>query len=484
VGVTLSKRADSTSITEASFHLEADGANVPGTITYSSTTATARITVTGGLQPATEYTLVLDGVTSLWGEQLSDSWTFETAVVPEPADDVYTMRNDTILSVGAPGVRANDDDNGLTAVTAVVVDGPDGVLALGSDGSFTYRPPTGFKGTDTFTYRLSSENGYSDAATVTITVAGLVVTPLAGTNRYATAVEVSEEAFPTGAANVVLATGENWPDALGGAALAGALDGPILLTKKASLPGEIRSEIVRLKATKVYILGSTDAVSGVVASAVDGIPGVSVERIWGPNRYDTARAVAERAIALQGASFDGTAFIATGMNFPDALGASPLSAAKGWPIYLSNPARGDNATLISQMDAQGVTRALVLGGTNVVDSSIETKARSVLGSATRLKGDNRYQTALAVATFGVNSAGLGWNKLAIATGTNFPDALAGGVLQGRDGSVMLLTPGTVLNGDVRTTLAANKATIFEIRYLGSTDAVNAAVRTAVQQALK
>jgi putative cell wall-binding protein len=359
---------------------------------------------------------------------------------------------------------------------------------LAADGGFSYTPNADFFGTDTFTYRVFDGIAYSDWATVTITVTdvsdALVVTPLEGTNRYATAVEVSEEAFPTGAANVVLATGENWPDALGGAALAGALDGPILLTKKASLPGEIRSEIVRLKATKVYILGSTDAVSGVVASAVDGIPGVSVERIWGPNRYDTARAVAERAIALQGASFDGTAFIATGMNFPDALGASPLSAAKGWPIYLSNPARGDNATLISQMDAKGVTRALVLGGTNVVDSSIETKARSVLGSATRLKGDNRYQTALAVATFGVNSAGLGWNKLAIATGTNFPDALAGGVLQGRDGSVMLLTPGTVLNSDVRTTLAANKATIFEVRYLGSTDAVNAAVRTAVQQALK
>src|SRR5660398_121778 len=86
---------------------------------------------------------------------------------------------------------------------------------------------------------------------------------------------------------------------------------------------------------------ATPAVSAAVASQIDAISGVSVERISGPNRYDTAIAVAARTIAVLGDAYDGTAFVATGMNFPDALGASPLAAAKGWPIYLANPNQGN-----------------------------------------------------------------------------------------------------------------------------------------------
>jgi putative cell wall-binding protein len=225
-------------------------------------------------------------------------------------------------------------------------------------------------------------------------------------------------------------------------------------------------------------------VSAAVAGQIDAIAGVSVERIAGANRYDTANAVAARTIQVMraGRGYDGTAFIATGMNFPDALGASPLAAAKGWPIYLANPAQGNNAGLVSVMRAAGVSDAILLGGANVVADSV----RVALGATyeTRLSGANRYDTAVVVATYGVTSAGLGWDKLAIATGTNFPDALAGGVLQGLDGSVLLLTPTNSLNATVGARLAANKAAIFEVRFLGSTSAVSQTVRTNVWTILK
>ena len=102
----------------------------------------------------------------------------------------------------------------------------------------------------------------------------------------------------------------------------------------------------------------------------------------------------------------------------------------------------------------------------------------------RLAGANRYDTAVAVASYGVTNAGLSWDRLALATGTNFPDALAGGVLQGRHGSVLLLTPGTSLNATVAGVLTANKATIHEVRFLGDTNAISQGVRTAVANALK
>lgn len=317
-------------------------------------------------------------------------------------------------------------------------------------------------------------------------VAGpLAVVPIAGANRYATAVEVSKKAFPAGADWVVVVTGENWPDALGGSALAGALHGPILLTKKAAMPSEVLAEITRLGADKAIILGSTAAVSSAVESALEEALGASdVTRLGGSNRYETARMVAARTVAELGGGYDGKAFAATGANFPDALGASPLAAKMGWPIYLVNPSGLDAGTL-SAMQSAGVTKTVVLGSAAAVSATAEQALKTRFGAAnvTRVAGPNRYATAVEVAKYGVANAGLGWDKLAIATGQNFPDALAGGALQARSNSVLMLTPTASLDSAVRSTLVANKAVIYQVRFLGGPTAVSNAVRSAVVSAL-
>ncbi len=393
-------------------------------------------------------------------------------------------------TVGSPlAFTATATDADLPANTKTFSLGagaPAGATINASTGAFLWTPSA--VGSFSVTVGVSDGRGGTDTETITITVGttpvALVVTPVEGPNRYATAIAASQKAFPSGSEYVIVATGMNWPDALGGSALAGALGAPILLTSQSSLPAEVRSEIVRLGATKAIVLGGTPAVSAAVAGQIDAIAGVSVERIAGANRYDTANLVAGRTIAVMraGTGYDGTAFVATGVNFPDALGASPLAARRGWPIYLANPAQGANAGLVAVMRAAGVTDAILLGGTNVVADSV----RLALGATfeTRLAGANRYDTAVQVATYGVANAGLAWNRLAIATGTNFPDALAGGVLQGRSDSVLLLTPTASLNDGVAAVLRANKASIFEVRFLGSTAAVSAAVRTAVANILQ
>ena len=328
----------------------------------------------------------------------------------------------------------------------------------------------------------------TDWEVYTAVPAGLTTTSIAGANRYATSVEVSKRAFPTGANAVVIATGENWPDALGGSALAGALGGPILLTRKTALPSEVAAEIGRLKPKGAVILGSTAAVSAGVENALKAMFGADyVTRIGGANRYETARMIAQetvRYLDVHG-TYDGHAFVATGANFPDALGASPLAAAGGWPIFLVNPAGGADAATIAAMKVAGVTKAIVLGDRRAVsDASKGAITTGVPCVTERLAGPNRYDTAVTVAAYGVAHAGLSWNRLAIATGTNFPDALAGGVLQGKDSSVLLLTPGTSLNATVASTLTINKATIHEVRFLGDTKAISAGVRAQVASALK
>ena len=64
----------------------------------------------------------------------------------------------------------------------------------------------------------------------------------AGSDRYATAAIVSQEDFTAGANTVFISTGQNFPDALAGAAVAGKLGAPILLVRSDSIPGVTASE--------------------------------------------------------------------------------------------------------------------------------------------------------------------------------------------------------------------------------------------------
>lgn len=365
------------------------------------------------------------------------------------------------------------------------------ILSGGSGTAVTAKPNTGFrfvKWSDGSTAATRTDTNIRADKTLTASfqALGLTVTQIAGTDRITTAIEASKKAFPSGASTVVIATAFNWPDALGGSALAGATRGPILLVAPDSLSPAVAAEIDRLNATKAIILGGAGAVSNDVYVALDALSGVAVERIAGANRYETSEKIAARTIAEMKArsTYSGRAFVSTGQNFPDALGASPLASAKGWPIYLIDPAAGDNSALATRMKSAGVTNAVVLGGTAAASTAVESRMRATLGAASRIAGDTRYQTAVKVASYGVSTAGLSWNRVGVATGQDFPDALAGGVLQGVSGSVMVLTPSSSLDANVRTALVANKATIAEVRYLGGTGVVTTAVRTNVEQALR
>jgi putative cell wall-binding protein len=311
---------------------------------------------------------------------------------------------------------------------------------------------------------------------------------VAGATRYHTAVTASARAFPSGADCVVIATGANWPDALGGGALASAVAGPILLTETGRLPDPVAAEIARLGATRAYVLGGKGAVDDAVFDALEDLLGAgNVTRIGGADRFETANLVSVAAVneMKAGAGFDGTAFVATGANFPDALAAAPLSVAKGWPLFLAGP-NGLSAATTSAMAACGITDVIVLGGTGVVSGTVESGLKTTYGNGnvTRLYGASRYHTAAAVAAYGCNAAGLSWDGLAIATGTDFPDALAGGVLQGVRGSVMLLTDRTLLSAPTASALGGNKSSIEHVTFLGGTGAVSQSVRDAVAGTLQ
>ncbi|MDY0340579.1 MAG: cell wall-binding repeat-containing protein [Coriobacteriia bacterium] len=301
-------------------------------------------------------------------------------------------------------------------------------------------------------------------------------TRISGDNRYGTAVAVSEQTFPLGADTVVLATGKSWADVLCASALSGAVNGPLLLTAPDAVPAEVAAEIERLGARYIYIVGGTKAVSGAVEDELYDLVGGYVFRLAGADRYATSRAVAARVIDILGSTYSGMALVTTGSNYPDAIAGAPLAAGLDWPVLL---AKTDSVYLPAD-----TTAVMILGGTSAVTPAVQTYAESMLGvdAVERVGGATRYETAAMIAQAGVD-AGLRWDGVGIASGTSFPDALAGGSMVGLQRSVMLLTPPDALDAYAEAALDANKAEIEAVRFFGGANALSATVENAVKAIL-
>ncbi|HUH07412.1 MAG TPA: cell wall-binding repeat-containing protein [Egibacteraceae bacterium] len=252
---------------------------------------------------------------------------------------------------------------------------------------------------------------------------------LAGDDRFATAAAVSREGWPDPVPAVVLASGQDYPDALAAAALAGVVGGPLLLTGQASLHPAAAEELERLTPETVYIVGGKKAVSAPVADAIEDL-GAGVERIAGADRYETALKVAGAVVELGGDP--SVVLLASGAGFADALSASSIAAGLLHPIMLL--AEGtDPAELAEQLQALGAGKIIVVGGAAAVPDA----PLSALEDYERIAGADRTATAAAVADR-AREMGLDGTP-ALASAETFPDGLAGGAFAGaiRRGPVLL-----------------------------------------------
>jgi len=273
---------------------------------------------------------------------------------------------------------------------------------------------------------------------------------LAGGNRIATAVAVSEATYPVpgSAQAAVLARSDAFTDALAGTPLAVAVGGPLLITPPSGLDPTVQVELARLLAPgrTVYILGGTAAISAQTESQVKAL-GFNVVRYAGADRYGTAVAIAD-----QGLHDPGTVFEATGTNFPDAVAAGAAAAALHGAILLTDgtrPAAATTAYLAAHRPAQRVA----VGG----------PAAAADRAALALVGSDRYATALLLANryFGSSPQVAG-----IASGSNWPDALSGGSRVGSFDGPLLLSDPASLPGGVGTFLAAHKLTLASVEIYG------------------
>ncbi len=253
---------------------------------------------------------------------------------------------------------------------------------------------------------------------------------LGGPDRYGTMAKIVGEAYPQTADTVIVASGENYPDALAASGLAGALNAPILLTTPHSLSHHAAMQLARLRPRCIIIAGGPHAVSWHVQRQLGKYARI-VERHGGVDRYDTSY-----RLYLRGkGSWKATAIVVTGENYADALSVSSYAFAGKAPVLLSNPHTG--LTRHQRAALAKFARVTVVGGPAAVP------ARHTIGlpGCVRLGGADRYQTSVLFVQWALRN-GLGMDGVVFARGGDFPDALVAGPLAGRNRAAILLVEGS------------------------------------------
>lgn len=306
---------------------------------------------------------------------------------------------------------------------------------------------------------------------------------LEGTDRYETAVAVAKDTFPDGAPNVILATGQKFADALASSGMAGALDAPILLTLSDRLLDVTKQGLADLEAQTVYLMGGTDALSQTVEDQIVAA-GYDVQRVEGDTRFGTA-AAAGQVIADQGNPLTGggigstgsgvTAFVTNGLQFPDAVSASPVAYAGNLPILLTAKDVIPQVTL-DAIESLGIEHVVLVGGTAVISGTVRERIENETGVTTqRLAGPVRWDTNLAAVQFGVDEFDMGGETVYLSTGIDFADALVGGPAAGQNLNRLLLVHTSKVPDPTKAYIEANAANIDVLVAIGGTAAVPAAV---------
>lgn len=366
--------------------------------------------------------------------------------------------------------------------------------------------------------------GALPVVTPTVTASSTVavdITTTAGADRYDTAAKIALATFSGPLDDIIVASGLNFPDALAGNALAGAVESPVLLTRPDRLPATTAAALEALAGedTTVHILGGPGAVSEAVEAEILALfadddddengdletTSVSTNRVAGMDRYATSIAIAEfmDANLTIGTTFEGSrsAFITTGENFADAVAVGPLAYHGKSPVLLV-PNLGPDSTqsdaelnlrvraVLDAIEDLEIDSVIILGGTAAVSDGIRDAIAQRLGpdKILRIAGDNRFDTAAEIAEYAASQLGFNLQTVLIARAefgnmAAFADALAGGPHGGEiKAPILLANPDVPVPAATLEWLEDNDNVIRTLRRLGGPAAISDAAMFAMRNA--
>lgn len=206
----------------------------------------------------------------------------------------------------------------------------------------------------------------SKAVEKALTDAGISVERLGGGDRYETSVEIAQKVGV--GREIVLATGNNFPDALSISAIAAKLGMPILLTEQNRLPYSVWQYMEdNGQINRTYVIGGKGVINDAVMEAVTG-----GKRLGGNNRYETNVIVMKEFSSKFNFNniFVSVADGPYGDEFADALSGSVLAAKSSSPVMLVYKNLAAVTDYFIKPILTGETKVTVLGGESVVPSSL------------------------------------------------------------------------------------------------------------------
>ncbi len=262
-----------------------------------------------------------------------------------------------------------------------------------------------------------------------VNAAGYGVTSVYGQNRYGTSLEIADalkdELGISKFDAVVIARGDSYPDALSGGYLAQKYNAPLIIVDNRNSTDVLEYVRFNLKpGGTVFLLGGYYAISSSLEMSFRAIT-PDVMRLNGQTRYDTNLSILKESF-----STGSDLLICSGENFPDALSAS----GAGRPIMLVGKSLTSEQESYIRDHSGEIRRIYIIGGTAAVNSTVESQI-SKYRIPTRIYGNNRYGTSVAIANMFYPTA----TEVTFASGTNFPDGLCGGVFSAKTNAPLLLT---------------------------------------------
>lgn len=293
---------------------------------------------------------------------------------------------------------------------------------------------------------------------------------ISGSNRYQTSVAISEALLIT-QSMVIVASGENFPDALAGSNLVLGTY-PILLTPSDRLAIEVKEEIQRLNPEKIVVLGGLASVSQRVEEELTDL--APVERLAGRNRFETAAEIAKMTGKAD-------ILLTAGNNFPDALAAAGLSYVQGQNILLTTGDVLDPAvkSYLQYRDGQ----VDLVGGEDVVGLHVLQELKALNHAVNdRFAGSNRFATSVAIAEEIVKDRG-GIRAVIIANGGGYADALSASLLSQNQGAPILLVGSDTIDPSVVNFLDKYRDLIDKALIIGGVDSVSEGLAAYIEQCI-
>ena len=259
---------------------------------------------------------------------------------------------------------------------------------------------------------------------------------LAGQDHYQTSVAIAGAYNDNGdCGNVILASGDSFPDALSASILSKKINAPILLVGTTVNASSDAFNYLYIHASRqrgtVYIVGGTGVIGPDFETKLASMMFNNIKRLGGTDRFDTNRLIANEVNVPQGTSV----FIASGENFPDALSIASYSGSKQYPTllvgadYLPEPTKN---YLLNEMPLT----VYITGGASVISQDLVNQVDALLPNAevTRLAGDDRFGTNTAV----LNEFSPAPETIYTASGDDFQDVLSGSALAAKTGNPIIL----------------------------------------------